>query len=381
MFERAGDHLLASDRLLDLVGASEQERELWAIDPGYPGYTLTSRLDSFMVSDSVRFVEYNAESPAGIGFEDVLSEVFAGLPAMRAWHRDAASPYTSRGRSHLLDTLLWTYRAHGGSGTPTIAIIDWDDVITRRDFEICADYFRSHGVPTVIADPRRLTYEHGEVQLGDVCIDLVYRRVLLHELLAKSAEIQPLLDAYRDGAICMVNSPRSKLLHKKSVFALLSDQGLGLDVSPHERDVIERTITWTRYVFRGTTEFHGRKVDLPNLLLSEQERFAVKPVDDYGGRGVALGWDLPRDAWEQALERALNGGYIVQERVPVPEAEFPVWRDNQVEEVSLLLDTNPLMFRGELGSILTRLSGQALLNVSAGAGSVAPTYVLPEEWG
>ena len=43
-----------------------------SIDPGYSGFTMTSRLDSFMVGDLPRFVEYNAESPAGIGFCDIV---------------------------------------------------------------------------------------------------------------------------------------------------------------------------------------------------------------------------------------------------------------------------------------------------------------------
>ena len=51
LLERAGEYLLARDTRLDLVGASEQEREIWAVDPGYPGLTVTSRLDSFMVGN------------------------------------------------------------------------------------------------------------------------------------------------------------------------------------------------------------------------------------------------------------------------------------------------------------------------------------------
>jgi hypothetical protein len=33
-----------------------------------------------------------------------------------------------------------------------------------------------------------------------------------------------LLDAYRAGAICMVNSFQSKLIHKKAVFAVLTNE-------------------------------------------------------------------------------------------------------------------------------------------------------------
>jgi hypothetical protein len=159
-----------------------------------------------MVGEEPRFVEYNAESPAGIGYTDCLSEVFLQLPAMRKWHLiDRADRFD--GRQQLLDTMLWAHQQWGGSDTPTMAIIDWEDVMTARDFELCADVFRAQGVPTVICDPRRLEYRHGTLWLGEDKISIVYRRCLLHELLDHAAEAQALLQAYRDGAVCMVNTP------------------------------------------------------------------------------------------------------------------------------------------------------------------------------
>src|SRR5437763_17099235 len=64
LMERAGEQILCSDAALEAIGANDLEREIWEVDPGYPGFTLTSRLDSFMVGQMPRFIEYNAESPA-----------------------------------------------------------------------------------------------------------------------------------------------------------------------------------------------------------------------------------------------------------------------------------------------------------------------------
>jgi hypothetical protein len=378
LLERVGEHLLASDARLDLVAASEQEREIWAVDPGYPGVTVTSRLDSFMVDNHPMFVEYNAESPASIGFCDCLTEVFTRSPGMEAW---AGMGRLERFhvRRALLDSLLWAYRIRGGTGTPVIAIVDWDDVLTKRDFELCAEYFRENGIRTVITDPRRLTYQAGRVWCGDEQVTLVYRRVLLHELLERAAEAEPLLRAYREGAVCMVNSPRSKLLHKKAVFALLSDQTLGLQMTREEQLVVDSTIPWTRFVVEGSTDYRGRSVDLLELLHTDQDQFALKPVDDYGGRGVALGWDTEAAQWQREIENALERHYIVQERVEVPSEEFPAWNAEGLDVLSLLVDTDPLLFRGELGGILTRISGDPLLNVTAGTGSTTPTFMVSQE--
>lgn len=378
LLERAGEYLLSSDSHLDLVNASEQEREIWAIDPGYAGLTVTSRLDSFMVGMQPKFVEYNAESPASIGFCDCLSEIFEASPGMRAWS-ESGRLQRYHVRRVLLDSLLWAYREHGGRGVPSIAIVDWDDVLTKRDFELCADYFRSHGIRTVVTDPRRLQYSNGRVWYGDEEVTLIYRRVLLHELLERADEAEPLLRAYREGAICMVNNPRSKLLHKKAVFALLSGDALDLHMTDEERQVVDATIPWTRIVLDGPTEYRGDSVDLPTLLSTNQDRFALKPVDDYGGRGVALGWDTEPAQWLQEIEKAVERHYIVQERVEVPSEEFPAWNHNGLEVFPLLVDTDPLLFRGELGGILTRISGDPLLNVTAGTGSTTPTFMVTGE--
>jgi hypothetical protein len=378
LLERAGEYLLSSDARLDLVDASEQEREIWATDPGYPGLTVTSRLDSFMVGNQPKFVEYNAESPASIGFCDCLTEVFEQSPSMTAW---TGTHHLERFhvRRALLESLLWAYRERGGIGTPTMAIVDWEDVLTKRDFELCAEYFRESGIQTVITDPRQLTYRGGRVWCGEEQVTLVYRRVLLHELLARADEAEPLLRAYREGAVCMVNNPRSKLLHKKAVFALLSDQTLGLEVTSEEQLVVDSTVPWTRLVVEGPTNYNGQSVDLVDLLRSNQDRFALKPVDDYGGRGVTLGWDTEPAQWQLEIENAVNRHYVVQERVEVPSEEFPAWRDETLAVFPLLVDTDPLLFRGELGGVLTRISGDPLLNVSAGTGSTTPTFMVSEE--
>lgn len=377
LFERAGTYLLDSDHHLDLVGANEDEREIWSVHPGYTGYTTTSRLDSFMVGGHPKFVEYNAESPASIGYCDVLSEMFTGLPAMQTWMNAGKVVQRFHARERLFEALMRAFHEWGGRNA-SMAIVDWEDVATRRDFELCAEYFELNGVRTAIADPRRFDYRGGTLYLGDTPINLVYRRVLLHELLERKEEAAALLDAYRDGAVCVVNNPRSKLLHKKAIFALLSDRSLGLEMSEDEWQVVDATIPWTRTLHSGPTTYHGETVDLVALVTSRPDRFVLKPVDDYGGRNVLLGWDTSEERWDRTVRETVGKSYVVQERVPIPEADFPVYRDGKLEFVPFLIDTDPLLFDGRIGGILTRISESALLNVTAGSGSTTPTFVARE---
>ncbi len=67
----------------------------------------------------------------------------------------------------------------------------------------------------------------------------------------------------------------------------------------------------------------------------------------------------------------------MQERVAIPSEPYPNWIDGQVVLIDRMLDTNPLVFYGDyVDGCLSRLSTQALLNVSAGSGSAVATFIV-----
>src|SRR5262245_34778848 len=85
--EKVG-RLAPGDRLmLEQIGLTEGERELVAVDPGYEEVSVTSRLDSFLTTESYQFVELNAECSAGIAYQDVAAEIFLNLPVMREYQK------------------------------------------------------------------------------------------------------------------------------------------------------------------------------------------------------------------------------------------------------------------------------------------------------
>ena len=366
--------LLADDGLRALLDLAPEEERLALADPGCRSSSPSARLDSFF-GEQVRYVEYNAESPAGMAYEDTLAEVFAGLPVMRAFRRRyrlRAMPV----RRRQLASLLRAFREWGRADTPTIAIVDWSGQPTASEFELFRSFFESRGVPTVICDPGELELRRGRLHAAGRAVNLVYRRVLTSELLASPEAARPLLDAYTSGAACVVNTFRAKLLHKKMSLALLSDERHAHLYTPAQREAIERHVPWTRRVADGATTRHGSPV--PDLLAhcaEHRRELVLKPNDDYGGRGVVLGWTVDQPEWERALQAAAAAPSVVQEAVEVPTEPFPVALD-RVELLDLAIDMDPYLFDGRPGGCLTRLSATGLLNVTAGAGSIVPTYVV-----
>ena len=335
-----------------------------------------SRLDSF-VSGTVRFMEYNAESPAGMAYGDRLTDVFETLPVMRDFRRRMRIRRLPVA-DHQVDALLASYEQWGGRDTPVVAIVDWPGLPTVAEFELFVAAFRARGIDAFICEPKSLAHRNGGLYLGDTRITLVYRRVLASELLASGDEGRALIDAYLAGDVCVVNPFRAKLLHKKMSLALLSDDRYAPLYSAQQRVAIERHIPWTRKVREGSVTRHGEPVaDLVAHIREHRAQLVIKPNDDYGGRGVTLGWLSSADEWDQALRTALAEPSVVQEAVPAPVQPLPVTVP-EAAIVELSVDTNPYCFQGRMRGCLTRVSASALMNVTAGAGSVVPSYVLEE---
>ena len=96
-------------------------------------------------------------------------------------------------------------------------------------------------------------------------------------------------------------------------------------------------------------------------MAKNRDRLVLKPNDEYGGKGVVLGWTVDQHEWEQSLEAALTQSYVVQEAVPVPRERFPVALD-RVHVLDLAMDMDPYVFEGRASGCLTRLSSSALLD-------------------
>ncbi|CAN5210681.1 hypothetical protein BH18ACI2_BH18ACI2_24050 [soil metagenome] len=380
--QKVKDAAVRDSSILDELGLTEIERELVSIDPGYSEVSPTSRLDSFLTDEAYSFVELNGESPAGIAYADAAYEIFSALPVMRRF----AERYHVRrlhGSPLMLATLLRAYEEFSGqspSRPPSIAIVDLKDLPTQKEFELFQEFFEGEGYATIICSPDELQFSNGRLRCGDFEIDIVYKRLLVNEYLPIIEEAPALLDAYRARRVCMVNSFRSKLVHKKALFAVLTDERYACLFSDEERTAIQAHVPWTRKVRAGKTEHNGERIDLLEFIAQTRDRLVLKPNDDYGGHGIYIGWNTDETAWDEALRHALaNGDYLVQERVKTAREIFPALRpDGTVEFTEQLVDLDPLLFYGKVGSAFTRLSSNELANVTSGGGMV-PTFIISEK--
>ena len=374
---------VAIDRpdLLEQLALSDAEIRLAQVDPGYETTSTAARADAFVLPDSLQFAEYNAESPAGPAYSEGLAALFDEQRLMGRF-REQYVVRRYEPVAALLDALVASYREWGGrAAAPQIAIVDWREVPTYSEFELLRDAFAAAGVPTLVCDPRDLEYRGGALYAAGQRIDLVYRRVLINDILAREDDCRPLLRAYEARAACVANSLRCKIPHKKAFFAVLTDERHGALFSAGERELIRRHIPWTAIVEDGPVVRGGTTVGLLEHLRTHRDEFVVKPNDEYGGTGVTLGWETSDADWDAALQRAVaerDRGWVAQERISVRRELFPVCNDGGMAMRDMLVDFAPYIFRGRLAGFLTRLSATGLANVTSGGGQVPAFVVSPK---
>lgn len=326
--------------------------DLIRTDPGYARSCVVCRPDGIPVGADMKFVEVNCDSPAMMAFLDIVAECVLELDAFASLRGVVTAPSS---KDRLLESLLACHREYGGGAVPTIAITDWEGQKTRHEHLRLAEHFAARGVATVICDPRAFRRVGGELHVKGRRIDLVYRRALASEMIARRDEIEPLLRAYRDGAICMVNPLRSHMASAKSLLTRLVEADL-----PPELRGAARLIP-------------------PTIRLGDRERAAVaaapgrwalKKSEGHGGMNVVLPKVSSEGAWREAIEASARETWIAQEYLDVPRMALPI-ADSDGDGVAWCekyYNWNPFVFGGRYAGGLVRVSATPLINITLGGG-------------
>lgn len=367
----AANFLADPERLRHEMGLEEWEIELASIPTDVIRLSACSRMDSFMTADSFKFVEINGESPAGVAYIHELAGIYRELDVFREFTKRFPVRFVSP-LEHTVAGLIGVYHDEfgGREDKPTFAIVDHLDVPTIFEFELVKEYLDRMGFPCEISDPRALETRNGWVYANGRRIDILYRRLLLNEFHAMRHECGAFLEGYIAQKTCYLNSFRTKLVHKKAVFAFLTDARYTHVLTPEQQYAVAAHIPWTRLLREQKTSFRGLAIDLVHFIRANREYFVLKPNDEYGGAGVTLGFAASQSEWDEAITRGLAAGHVVQEKVDIHREPFLVHTEDGWKEVPTVIDLDPYLNGPLLGGCLTRTSSTNLANVTAGGGTL-----------
>lgn len=361
---------------------SPEAAELIKIDPGYSQTVVFARFDALLEGESLKLIEFNTDSPAGTAYTDQLEEVLLTEDSLQGFFKEYQFSFKSRVQS-ILNALLSAYEEFGGFENPQIAIVDWKHVKTTAEYEYLKVFFESKGYKTTIADPRELKYKGGKLYHKNFRVDLLYRRVIFDELLERLDEVDDMIKAYRDRAVCMVNPLRSRLASSKAVLSILTNPEYDHFFTENENKIKRDHIPWTRRM-ADAEDFYGRKkIYLIDFLKDEKDTLVLKPAAAFGGRDVTIGRETPDYDWNAVIDKALKGDWVVQEFVNIPIMTVPSVVNQKLDFAYKKYNFNMLVCGGKYAGSFVRLSDESMINVAKGGGlipAVAAEHV-PERFG
>lgn len=353
------------------------EKMLAAVNPGYTDTAVFALADTELNGAGMSFLSASAGIPPGLAGGAALADLFFDLPLVKQFRRNYNLEKINDPKL-LATSIQEAYQQFGGHRKPRVGILDFRPLYQTADpaaAQLLKELLSQERLQVEIVQPDQLEYKARSLRQGEFVIDLVVHRMRVHEFLLRFDLMHPLIRAYREHTVCLVNSFRSELLHKRSIFALLQDETLTADFPAAEKKVIQQHVPWTRLVAPGKTRYGNKTVDLLEFILKNREKLILKPNDDSGEEHAVAGWLTDDAGWERALKRATRAPYVVQERVDYPPVAFPVYRFGSIEMKALQVVVQPHVCLGKSESCSSWVSEATTGGFSSISG-LAPTFIL-----
>lgn len=356
--ERLETLALATPALLQRMESLPAERMLASINPGYNFLHVTFLWNSVLQNGNLQFQNYQASSAMGLAYGELLAEMFYEAAPVKEFRKK----YTLTkfgGTKNLLSAILKAYKSYGGKNKPNIAVLEFKQpfqTVDGAEYMVLVELLRKHGYSAELVNPEQLDYRNGALSKGDYTIDLLYRASSLQEFLLRFDLNHPLVKAYRDGKVCIVNSFRAELAQKRAMFSLLTDDQVTGKFPAAERKAIQSYIPWTRIVSQSKTTKDGGTIDLPAFISANKDQLLLIPNDATGSLPVFDGSLTEQGAWDRALKQALRERYVVQDRIESATAKFPVLFYGSMEMREMKIDVHPHLFLGEVKSCTAHLT-------------------------
>jgi len=375
---RAERLVLASPALLARMQLLPAERMLAAVDPGFTPVTMTGVLDASLHNGSLHFLGHREASPSSVIYSDLLADVYYDAAPVKEFRKKFKLTKLPGGK-YLLHSILKAYKEFGGKEKkPSIAIIESRPPFQppeASEYALLAEFFRREGFNADLVAPEHVEYRGGALRRGEQAIDIVYRGLRLQEFLVRFDLNHPIVRAYKDRAVCMVNSFRSEALTKRTLFDLLTDDAFTAKFPAAERKAIKDFIPWTRLVQAGKTTHRGHVIDLPEFAMKHRAKLVLKPNSDSAELQTFRGADTDDLGWEKALRQAMRNPYVIQETAETARAVFPLLQYGSLVMKDMHLEMHPHLLGGKVHGISTWLSVAGTTGFTTLSG-LAPTLLL-----
>ena len=270
-----------------------------------------ARFDIFFHEDTGEFYfcEINTDGTSAMNEDRILGELLIHNPA----HQEIIRNYKLEQFELFdswVDTFITQYMSwEGHVEKPNIAIVDFLDRGTIREFQEFARHFQRAGYTCEICDIRELRLENGKLfsRQGHI-IDAIYRRAVTSDIMAAKNDVRPFLDAVCARGVFIAGSFCTQVIHNKWLFHVLHCDRTRQIMTDEENSFIAAHIpkTWA----------FGKDGIALSDVTRNKDKWILKPMDSYASNGVFAGVEFTEDQWEEKAAGVYDSDYIAQTYCP-----------------------------------------------------------------
>jgi hypothetical protein len=346
------------------------ERYLGALNI-YEKNLAAARIDIFVTADGLQMCESNCEIPGANEESYFLEQQYLELLSPQGLK---AVP-----RMQIVyDTLMRYYQIQSrffnmpAKDSLTVCLSQWQSEIDRilGEYDIIMDFIRQRGHTCSVLDPNRIIIRDNKAFTPEgEQIDLIYRRFTADELPRFAQKSWQMAIDWDRAEVAVVNPFCTKRVDSKNIMVLFKDEAYG-DVFPEEiKDdlaVVREIIPWTKKIKPNMIDPDGREAEAADFLFATKDDLVIKHANAYSSAAVYIGEDLDTSTWREVVDRSLEGDWIAQARIALPELELEYWEDDHIKRAKCIYNVNPYIYDGKLGGFLNRASTDKLTSFKSG---------------
>ena len=313
IFEKVIREYREQEDFRKLFPFSKELEELILLPAPYAGTLLPmARFDLFYHEDTGRFhfCEINTDGAAAMIRDYEMRKALINNPAHQAVIREyALEPFElfdSWVRAFL--ALYETYPKK--KARPNVALVDFLENATLREFEEFTRRFQAAGLNCEICDIRSLQYRDGALySAAGNRIDAVYRRAVTSDIMDHYDEVGAFLNAVRNDAVFFAGAFATQVIHTKWLFYVLHLDRTKRILTEEERAFVEEHVPLT-------VNFSPEHISLEEVR-AHKDQYMLKPMDAYASKGVyAAGHEYAQAEWDRLTGEYYGKGLICQQYCP-----------------------------------------------------------------
>lgn len=343
-----------------LFGFSEQVEKLILHDPMYENLLPVCRVDIFYNEEdsSFYFCEFNTDGSSSMNEDRELCKAFEKTEL----YRKLSVKYEVKSFElfdSLVEAFLDNYKTYAYKvENPTVAIADFLELgCSMEEFEQFRKSFEKRGLKAYVCDVRKLRLVNDKLctEEGEA-IDLIYRRAVTSDICEHEAEIPDFMEAVLTHKVCCMGGFCTQVAHDKSLFYILRHERTKSFLTEEENRFIEEHIPYTEELTDTVIDRFG--------VLTDKDKWLIKPKNSYGARGIFAGVRSSQEEWEKAVEDNKNKNYIVQQFVmPYQTANIDFHKkDPELRNYSNL--TGLYVYNGVFAGVYSRQSVNEIISSS-----------------